>query len=116
MLCHVAKSFFQIMRGIDICGRIDDDVFAVLLPGVELDLAEVAVRRWLDHMVESPFMFEGEDHIVTFSAGVAELGHHEPDGLQLLAKAQMALEKIKEKQELNICVVENENPSDGVWE
>ena len=116
LLCHMANQLFRLMRGLDICARIDDDVFAVLLPGVDLEQAERAVRRWMNEMHETPFLFKGQPIEFMFSAGVAALAQDEPDGLKMLAKAQMALEKIKERQELNICVVDNKQSTPGALE
>ncbi len=65
---HVQKQ----LRPVDVVARFGGEEFVVLLPGAEVDEAQVTLTRLQRTLTASLFMHDGREVFVTFSAGVTQ--------------------------------------------
>jgi diguanylate cyclase (GGDEF)-like protein len=95
ILKEVGKILATTARQMDIVARLGGDEFAVLLPGTNLQEASYAAERFRNAVCRSPISFEGREHTLTISSGVAE-AQVDDDSRSLLKRADSALYAAKE--------------------
>jgi diguanylate cyclase (GGDEF)-like protein len=81
VLDSVAMAITTVIRESDIAARIDDDLFAFLLPETTAEGAAGLVQRLMTRLKTARLPY-GAD--VSFSTAHAELKDHHPDGLALM--------------------------------
>lgn len=94
LLRQVASTIRLGRRLEDVVARVGGEEFAVLLPGLRLEEAEVVAQRILADMRALHFAPQGTVVPTTISIGVAELAAHE-SGHELLKRADDALYSAK---------------------
>jgi diguanylate cyclase len=77
-LVHLANVIRETIRPQDTLARYGGEEFVILLPETPLDDAVVALTRLQRELTRKFFMNNNEKMLITFSAGVAEIGTDEP--------------------------------------
>ena len=90
VLQEVATRLRRALRASDTVARLGGDEFAVLLPGTDVNRAELAARQVL-HDLEHPFDADGQALMVSASIGIAGVPWHAASGEELLQKADSAM-------------------------
>ena len=90
VLQEVAMRLRGALRASDTVARLGGDEFAVLLPGTDVNRAELAARKVL-HDLEPPFVADGRPLMVSASIGIAGVPWHAATGEELLQKADSAM-------------------------
>jgi len=90
VLQEVAMRLRGALRASDTVARLGGDEFAVLLPGTDVNRAELAARKVL-HDLEPPFVADGRPLMVSASIGIAGVPWHATTGEELLQKADSAM-------------------------
>ena len=85
----------QLRAGIDICGRLGGEEFAIFLPETELGGAQVFAERLRREIHDLRFEAAGRNFGVTASIGVAALCEADDSMTNLLGRADAALYKAK---------------------
>ena len=86
----------QHIRDIDVFARIGGDEFALLLPETTSEEAYQVVERVRLALAARPLAFDGQQHVVTISAGIAIMADARESLDTLLARADLALYRAKE--------------------
>ncbi|MBV9449425.1 MAG: GGDEF domain-containing protein [Streptosporangiaceae bacterium] len=104
VLKSLAAELRQQVRDSDVVGRFGGEEFTVLLP--RADAAEaVGIAERLRRSASMLSIFAGDARIcVTVSIGVAVLGQHGRDLFELLAAADLALYRAKDKGRNQVCL------------
>ncbi len=71
-LCHVSEVIRAALRPSDSIARYGGEEFLVILPESSLEAASEVVTRLQRALAQQVFTFNGEDYVITFSAGIAE--------------------------------------------
>jgi len=74
LLRAVAETLSRILRPTDMVARLGDDEFAVLLFGCPVTQARQVLAPVLEAIAALPFTWEGRNHPITTSIGVAAIG------------------------------------------
>jgi len=95
VLREVANVLQATARHMDYVARLGGDEFAVLFPGGSLKEASLGAERLRSAISDSPLRYEGHEHTLTVSIGLAEaqLGD---DPVSLLKRSDSALYAAKE--------------------
>ncbi|HZR48985.1 MAG TPA: GGDEF domain-containing protein [Streptosporangiaceae bacterium] len=112
VLRSLATELRQQVRDSDIVGRFGGEEFTVLLP--RADAAEaLAIAERLRRGAGSLSIFAGDARIgVTVSIGVAVYGQHGRDLFELLAAADLALYRAKDKGRNQVCLYGGDEAAD----
>ncbi len=103
VLRSVARRFGSVARHEDTVARIGGDEFVVLQPGVRaLSDVERLARRFQAALSE-PLVIDGSEHRLTISAGLALYPENGKDALTLLARADAALYRVKQRGRDNVA-------------
>ena len=89
-LIHLANVVREALRPQDTLARYGGEEFVVILPETPLDESVTVVTRLQRELTRKFFMRNNEKHLITFSAGVAELGRDETPQ-QALERADQAM-------------------------
>ncbi len=89
-LVHLANVIRETIRPQDTLARYGGEEFVVLLPDTPLDESVMALTRLQRELTRKFFMHNNEKMLITFSAGVAEIGVDEP-AEQALKRADDAM-------------------------
>ncbi len=89
-LVHLANVIRETIRPQDTLARYGGEEFVLLLPDTPLDESVTAVMRLQRELTRKFFMHNNEKLLITFSAGVAELGVNE-QSLEALTRADQAM-------------------------
>jgi len=83
-LAHLASVTREVMRPQDTLARYGGEEFVILLPDTPLDKGVEAMTRLQRELTKRFFLAGTEKVLITFSAGVAQLGHGEtgPDAIK----------------------------------
>ena len=95
ILKGVAKVIDATARQTDVVARLGGDEFAVLLPGNNLETASHGAERIRSAIADKPFLWEGHEHTLTVSIGMAE-AQPADDLASLLKRSDSALYAAKE--------------------
>jgi len=95
VLKEVAKVLEATARQMDIVARLGGDEFAVLLPGSNLEAASRGAERILSAIGDKPLQWEGHEHTLTVSIGLAE-AQLDDDPASLIKRSDSALYAAKE--------------------
>ncbi|TRZ69384.1 MAG: diguanylate cyclase [Rhodocyclaceae bacterium] len=93
-LIHLAKVARQCVRPNDILARYGGEEFVILMPDTKLDDGIEAMVRLQRELTKKFFMSDTEKILITFSAGVAELGADEA-GIDAIKRADKAMYQAK---------------------
>jgi diguanylate cyclase (GGDEF)-like protein/PAS domain S-box-containing protein len=95
-LASVLKTHFNDRAQI---GRIGEDVFAVILPGADVDAVQ-ADTEILRHTIEQHlFEIAGKTHQITISAGIAPINDSTPSHQEVLNWAHLAADHVRDFEE-----------------
>ncbi|MBB1075216.1 diguanylate cyclase [Rhodoferax sp. 4810] len=89
-LAHLATVTREVMRPQDTLARYGGEEFVILLPDTPLDKGIEAMTRLQRELTKRFFLAGTEKVLITFSAGVAQLGHDET-GPQAIKRADQAM-------------------------
>ncbi len=95
ILKEVSKVLEATARQMDIVARLGGDEFAVLLPGSNLEDASHGAERILSAIGDKPLQWEGHEHTLTVSIGLAE-AQLDDDPVSLIKRSDSALYAAKE--------------------
>ena len=95
ILKELANVLEATARHMDFVARLGGDEFAVLLPGSNLDQASNGAERLRSAISDSPLQYEGHEHTLTVSIGLAE-AQPDDDPASLLKRSDSALYAAKE--------------------
>jgi ATP-binding cassette ChvD family protein len=104
VLRGLAAELRQQVRGSDVVGRFGGEEFVVLLPHADADEACKIAERLRHRASVMPTYADSDAVNVTVSIGVAVLGVHGRDLLELLTAADLALYRAKDAGRDQICV------------
>jgi diguanylate cyclase len=93
-LAHLAQVAREAMRPQDTLSRFGGEEFVILLPDTNLDGAMVAMVRLQRELTRRFFMAGSHKLLITFSAGVAELGPDE-SALSAISRADQGMYQAK---------------------
>jgi diguanylate cyclase len=93
-LIHLARVVEDALRPQDSIGRYGGEEFVILLPETGLDDALTALTRLQRELTRRFFLHGNERTLITFSAGVAQVGRDEAQE-QALARADAAMYEAK---------------------
>jgi len=110
VLRGLAAELRQQVRGSDVVGRFGGEEFVVLLPRADADEACMIAERLRHRASVMPIYADNDAVNVTVSIGVAVLGVHGRDLLELLTAADLAVYRAKDGGRDQICV----HASDGI--
>ncbi|WP_339015485.1 GGDEF domain-containing protein [Aeromonas popoffii] len=95
-LVHLGKVMLSVLRSEDVLARIGGDEFAIWLPNTTLSAAASLAERLRLHVMQSPLPLpDGDELIITISAGLVENGKEEPME-SLYARADQMLYQAKQ--------------------
>lgn len=95
-LNHLGKVMLSVLRSEDVLARIGGDEFAIWLPNTTLSAAASLAERLRLHVMQSPLPLpDGDELIITISAGLVENGKEEPME-SLYARADQMLYQAKQ--------------------
>lgn len=94
-LRHLAGVVRGLLRPTDLLARYGGEEFLILLPNTHGDEGEQVLRRIQRELTRQFFLHDNERVLITFSAGVAELGEGE-DEAALIARADAAMYRAKQ--------------------
>jgi len=95
VLRHFTDQARQLLRKVDVCGRLGGEEFGILLPDTELAGASEFAERLRRQVAETPCEGPGEPIAYTVSIGLTDCDHGAIDADQILAKADRALYRAK---------------------
>ena len=104
VLRGLAAELRQQVRGSDVVGRFGGEEFVVLLPRADADEACMIAERLRHRASVMPVYADNDAVNVTVSIGVAVLGVHGRDLLELLTAADLAVYRAKDAGRDQICV------------
>lgn len=93
-LIHLAGVVRQLLRPTDSLARYGGEEFLLLLPNSDLAEAEKVMLRLQRELTKQFFLHDNRKVLITFSAGVAQLGQEESQA-DLLRRADVAMYKAK---------------------
>lgn len=93
-LKHLTRVVRDLLRPTDSLARYGGEEFLILLPNTDLDGAEVILKRLQRELTRQFFLHANDKVLITFSAGVAERSHEEPQAA-LVARADAAMYRAK---------------------
>ncbi len=96
LLGQVAKAIKSVMRKTDICGRLGDDEFAILLKHCNSKQAIGIAENLREVMRRDRFMWEGQPFLLTASIGIVPIDHQIQDTDVLLNKADSTCQLAKD--------------------
>jgi len=113
VLKGLAAELRQQVRDSDIVGRFGGEEFTVLLPRADAKEA-LRIAERLRRSASALSVYAGESRIgVTISIGVAVLGLHGRDLFELLAAADLALYRAKDKGRNQVCLYGGDEATDA---
>ncbi len=89
-LVHLAQVVQQTIRPHDTLARYGGEEFVILLPNTALEDAVSAMRRVQRELTRHYFLHDNQKLLITFSCGVAEIGHEEA-AAEALQRADAAM-------------------------
>lgn len=96
LLQRLGKLLPAILREIDVIGRLGGDEFAVILNQATADEAIQVTRKILAHICEIEFQVDERVHKLSASIGIALFPEHGATIEELLARADLAMYRVKE--------------------
>ncbi len=96
LLQRLGKLLPAILREIDVIGRLGGDEFAVILNQATADEAIQVTRKILAHICEIEFQVDERLHKLSASIGIALFPEHGATIEELLARADLAMYRVKE--------------------
>jgi len=93
-LKHLTRVVRDFLRPTDSLARYGGEEFLILLPNTDLNGAEVILKRLQRELTRQFFLHANDKVLITFSAGVAERSHEEPQAA-LVARADAAMYRAK---------------------
>ncbi|APA70358.1 CHASE domain-containing protein [Janthinobacterium sp. 1_2014MBL_MicDiv] len=113
VLRHLGALMCQVLRKVDVPGRVGGEEFAILLPGTDLPAAAIFAERLRRRVADSALTTDGGIVItVTVSIGMAAMAGTDADCDAVLARADEALYRAKRGGRNRI--EQNDGGSDGV--
>lgn len=104
ILKNLAHRLASCLRGVDTLARLGGDEFAVLLAGADAMAAQAMAERILHHIRNDDMVVAGQIVDVTASIGIALFPDHGATPDEVLARADLAMYRAKEKGRNQICL------------
>ncbi|RKS04912.1 diguanylate cyclase (GGDEF)-like protein [Nocardiopsis sp. Huas11] len=104
VLLGVATTIAQQLRQSDLLGRFGGEEFVVLLPGSDTTEAWQAAERLRSQVGRMEISVDDVPVSITISIGVAVIGDHGNDLVELLTAADLALYRAKETGRDRVCL------------
>ncbi|QSX33074.1 EAL domain-containing protein [Shewanella avicenniae] len=96
LICQVAERLKLLVRKGDIVARLSGDEFAILMHACNRDSAAVIAERICGQIRGHEFRWQGRDHKVSASIGIAPLERSEEDIYAVMAQADAACRLAKD--------------------
>lgn len=80
-------------------GRIGEDVFAVILPGADVDAVLANIEQLRDQIEHHLFEVEGRTSQITISAGIAPINDSAPSHQEVMNWAHLAADHVRDFEE-----------------
>ncbi|MFW6641821.1 GGDEF domain-containing protein [Nocardiopsis algeriensis] len=113
VLLGVATTIAQQLRQSDLLGRFGGEEFVVLLPGSDTGEAWQAAERLRSQVGSMEITVDNVPVSVTISVGVAVVGEHGNDLVELLTAADLALYRAKETGRNRVCMPAGRTAPEG---
>lgn len=97
LLCQLAARLSQLVRKEDVIARLSGDEFGILMPNIDVQIAEQVAERICQAMANHEFSWEGRSHSVSVSMGLARCENEVDSVSDLLRRASAACRLAKEK-------------------
>ncbi|MCG9754723.1 EAL domain-containing protein [Shewanella insulae] len=97
LLCQLAARLSQLVRKEDVVARLSGDEFGILMPNIDVQIAEQVAERICQAMASHEFSWEGRSHSVSVSMGLARCDNEADSVSDLLRRASAACRLAKEK-------------------
>lgn len=104
VLLGVATTIAQQLRQSDLLGRFGGEEFVVMLPGADTTEAWQAAERLRSQVGRMEIAVDDVQVSITISIGVAVVGDHGDDLVELLTAADLALYRAKETGRDRVCL------------
>jgi diguanylate cyclase (GGDEF)-like protein/PAS domain S-box-containing protein len=104
LLRHFAQLLSEELRGTDTCGRMGGEEFAVILPGTDVEAAEVLAQRICRRLAGVPLRIGTQQVYVTVSMGIAAIDPADLTADTVLSRADGALYQAKEAGRNRVAV------------
>jgi diguanylate cyclase (GGDEF)-like protein len=91
LLAAFARIIEGCIRRSDRAFRVGGDEFAILMPGTNVDGAEIVTRRLLASALEPPVGSSAGRRVISFSGGIAEASPTTDDRVELFSQADAAM-------------------------
>lgn len=104
VLLGVATTIAQQLRQSDLLGRFGGEEFVILLPGADVSEAWQAAERLRSQVGRMEIAVDDVPVSITVSVGVAVVGDHGDDLVELLTAADLALYRAKETGRDRVCL------------
>ncbi|WP_017584750.1 sensor domain-containing diguanylate cyclase [Nocardiopsis ganjiahuensis] len=104
VLLGVATTIAQQLRQSDLLGRFGGEEFVVMLPGADTTEAWQAAERLRSQVGRMEIAVDDVQVSITISIGVAVVGDHGNDLVELLTAADLALYRAKETGRDRVCL------------
>lgn len=96
LLQRIGELFCTILREVDVLGRLGGDEFAVVLNRATANEAIQVAKKILSHIKEVNFSVDEQTHRLSASIGIALFPEHGVNIEDLLARADLAMYRVKE--------------------
>ncbi|MDX1279633.1 EAL domain-containing protein [Shewanella colwelliana] len=97
LLCEVAARLGQLVRKDDVVARLSGDEFGILMPDIDMAIAQQVAQRICHALSEHEFVWNERKHSVSISLGLARCDVPEESISELLRSASAACRIAKEK-------------------
>ena len=98
VLKHFAGLTKQRLRRIDLLGRLGGEEFGILLPGTDAAGAELFAERLRTYVADTPAQCDISTIPITISVGISIFGANDTETDSIMARADLALYRAKERR------------------
>jgi len=104
-LVHLVKVVKTLLRPSDTIGRYGGEEFVILLPETTLEDGKLVIERLQRELTKQFFLANNEKLLITFSAGVAQLGAGESEA-EVVKRADQAMYAAKQAGKNRVCLAQ----------
>ena len=98
LLALVSRRIAGALRASDSIGRLEGDVFGVVLPDLHQSHDAIVATQTLLLSLDKPFAVQGENVFVTANVGIASFPENGEDPDALLVNADTAMQRVKQRE------------------
>jgi diguanylate cyclase (GGDEF)-like protein len=90
-LKHVAALLREVLREVDVLGRVGGEEFLIMMPGAGLDAAGPVAERVRERLATSPMVLDATPVSMSVSIGLAQWSPPNEEATRLVGRADLAL-------------------------